>query len=294
MRLPLFAVLFCLAMPALGQGVPMGQAHYALVTAKDGKTVGSADCSVASAPGGYQIDSHGTLSMPKFTYSFNNNDRLDSQMNIVRDELTGAVQGQQVTFSMTSDASGRQFQVNIMASGKTTTNTFDRHQHTVLLPDLDPAAYVAMAHFALEHPPTAWVIIPKENGVLVPADYEAQPDAHGTLQGQGVLVHHTSVAVSAQNAMTVEIYYTTDGTLLEADLPQQNFYVIHEGFRLENRPKYQPPHGEAPPPEQQQQPEQQEPGATPQGATYRPPATQQVPRYTLPPGTPAPQIQPQS
>ena len=283
-------MVFSLGVPALAQGLPIGQAHYSLVTANDGKTVGSADCAVSSAPGGYQIDSHGTLSMPKFTYSFNNRDRLDSQLNIVRDQLTGVVQAQQVTFNMTSDASGRQFQVSIAASGKTTTNTFDRHQHTVLLPDLDPAAYVAMAHFALEHPPTAWVIIPKQNGVLVPADYEPQPDAHGSLQGQAVLVHHTSVAVSAQNAITVEIYYTNDGTLLETDLPEQNFYVIHDGFRLEDRPKYQPPHGEAPPPEQQQQPD-----TTPQGASYREPQTPpQAPRYTLPAGTPPPRIQPQS
>jgi hypothetical protein len=208
---------------------------------------------------------------------------------MVRDQLTGTVKDQQVTFSLGSDGSGRQFQVSVVASGKTTNNNFDRHQHTVLLPDLDPAAYVAMAHFALEHPPTAWIVMPKQDGLLVPADYEPQADAHGTLQGQGVLVHHTSVAVSAQNGITVEVYYTSDGTVLEADLPEQNFFVIHDGFRLENRPKYQPPHGEAPPPEQQQ------PGATPQGATYRAPQIQQPPpRYTLPPGAPAPQIQPQS
>ena len=289
MRLPLASLFLFLAAPAWSQGVPVGQSHYTLVTANDGKAVGSADCTVSSAPGGYQIDSRGTLSMAKFSYAFTNTNRLDTDLNMVRDQLTGTVKDQQVTFGLGSDPSGRQFQVTVLASGKTTTNTFDRHQHTVLLPDLDPAAYIAMAHFALEHPPTAWIVIPKENGLLVPADYEPQPDAHGTLQGQGVLVHHTSVAVSTQNAITVEVYYTSDGTLLEADLPEQNFYVIHDGFRLENRPKYQPPPGEAPPPEQQQ------PGATPQGATYRPQQTpQQPPRYTLPPGAPAPQIQPQS
>lgn len=289
MRLPVIPLLFSLALPAVAQGVPVGQNRYELVEAHDGKSVGSAECTVSSIASGYQIDSRGSLSMAKFSYSFTNSDRFDPQLNIVRDQLSGTVNGQQVTFTLASDSTGRQFQVSIVASGKTTTNSFDRHQHTVLLPDLDPAAYVEMAHFALAHPPTAWVVIPKQNGVLVPADYEPQPDAHGTLQGQGVLVHHTSVVVNAINGITVEIYYTNDGTLLEADLPEQNFYVIHDGFRLENRPKYQPPRGSAPPPDQQQ-PGAAAPQAAPQGASYR----QQAPRYTLPPGSPAPQIQPQS
>jgi len=80
----------------------------------------------------------------------------------------------------------------------------------------------------------------------------------------------------------VEIYYTNDGTLLEADLPEQNFYVIHDGFRLENRPHYAPPQGSGgPPPDagQQQQPQGQ--------------AAQQPPQYTVPQGSTQPQVQPQ-
>jgi hypothetical protein len=65
-------------------------------------------------------------------------------------------------------------------------------------------------------------------------------------------VHHTSVIVSEQNGITIELYYTSDGRLLEADLPEQNFYVIQDGFRLQNRPHYTPPRGSAPPPDTQQ------------------------------------------
>lgn len=272
---------------AQGPGVPVGQAHYTLVQANNGKAVGSADCTVGSIQTGYEIDSRAEMKLDKFAYTFSNQDRLDGQLNIVRDQLTGAVNGAQVTFSLGSDTAGRQFNVSIDASGKTTTNSFDRHQRTVLLPDLDPAAYVEMAHFALANPPTAWIVIPKENGLLVPADYEAKPDAHGTLQGQAVLVHHTSVVISAQNSITAEIYYTSDGSLLEADLPEQNFYVIHDGFKLENRPPYQPPRGSAPPPDAQQ------PGSQPSTAPQPQPQARQTPRYSVPPGSPQPQIQPE-
>jgi hypothetical protein len=283
MRLPLLSVVatFAFAGAAVAQApaVPAGQSHFNIVQASDGKTVGSADCSVATTPGGYQITSHGELKMPKFTYTFTNDNRLDSHLNVVHDQLTGTVNGAQVTFHLASDASGRQFQVSIDASGKTTTNTFDRHQHTVLLPDLDSAAYIEMAHFAIEHPDVTWIVIPKQNGVLVPAQYNPESDVHGTFHGQPVDAHHTSVIVSEQNGISVELYYTSEGALLEADLPEQNFYVIRDDFQLQTRPHYTPPHGTAPPPNQDQ----------PQG----PGQQQQPPQYSPPPGG-APQIQPQA
>jgi hypothetical protein len=241
--------------PALAQtpALPSGSPQFHVIQASDGKTVGSAACSVSSSANGYQIDSSGQMQIAKLNYRFNNNNRLDQYLNIVRDQLTGTVNGDQVTFTLASDSTGRTFNVSIDAKGKTTTNSFDRHQHTTLLADLDPAAYLEMAHFALERPPTAWMVIPKQNGVLVPADYQPQPDASGFLHGQPVAVHHTSVLVNSENGISVEIYYTAEGQLLEADLPEQNFYVIRDGFVLKNRPQYKPPQGSAPPPQNQPQ-----------------------------------------
>jgi hypothetical protein len=273
------------SVPAVAQapGVPVGPNHYAIVQASDGKTVGAADCTVGSLAGGYQFDSRGDLKLSKFSYSFTNSNRLDGELNIVRDQLSGTVNGSQVTFAVGSDATGRSFKVDIAASGKNTSNTFDRHQRAVLLPDLDPAAYIEMAHIALGNPATAWIVIPKQEGLLVPARYDPQPDAHGTLQGQAVLVHHTSVTVSAQNGITVELYYTNDGTLLEADLPEQNFYVIHDGFKLDSRPRYAPPQGSGgPPPDAGQQQPQRQAGQ------------QNPPQYSVPQGTAQPQVQPQT
>lgn len=259
MRLLVFAILPALLVPAaLAQtpGVPAGSSRYSLVEADNGKTAGSAEASFATIPGGYQVTSHGDLKMTKFSYSFSNDNRLDGQLNLVHDQLSGSVNGDQVTFSLASDASGRQFQISINASGKTTTNAVDRHQHLVLLPDLDPAAYTEMAHVALDRPASAWIVIPKQNGLLVPAQYNPSPDVNAMLGGRPVTVHHCSVIVSEQNGFTVELYYTSDGRLLEADLPEQNFYVIQDGFRLQSRPHYTPPRGAAPPPQSAQQPGQ--------------------------------------
>lgn len=267
------ALLYAQATHAQPLGVPTGEAHFTIIQASDGKTVGSADYTVATALGGYQISSRGQLALQKFSYSFSNNNRLDPQLNIVHDELSGTVNGAQVSFTLTSDSTGRQFQVNIVANGKTTTNDFDRHQHSVLLPDLDAAAYVEMAHFAVEHPATTWIVIPKQNGLLVPSDYEAQPDVNAKFHGQPITLHHTSVILSAQNGISIELYYTGEGNLLEADLPEQNFYVIRDDFKLDDRPHYTPPRNAAPPPAQQ-------PG--------------QPPQYSVPQGGAPPQVQPQA
>jgi hypothetical protein len=268
MRLPLSSLLASLlALSALRASaqtqatpLPAGSAHYSLIEASDGKTLGTADVTVQALPSGYQVTSRGEMKMAKFAYTFSNSNLLDSQLNIVRDQLSGTVNGAQVTFNMTSDPTGRLFQISIAAQGKNTTNSFDRHQHTVLLADLDPAAYLEMAHFAIENPATTWVVIPKENGLLVPAQYTMQTDLKADYNGQSIFVRHTSVVVSGQNGITVEIYYTADGHLLEADLPEQNFYVVHDGFKLSARPHYAPPHGTAPPPEQPgQQPNPDQP-----------------------------------
>jgi hypothetical protein len=86
----------------------------------------------------------------------------------------------------------------------------------------------------------------------------------GTFHGQPVDAHHTSVAISEENGFTVEVYYTSEGALLEVDLPEQNFYVIRDDFKLQSRPHYTPPRGQAPPPDQGRPPQNAAPPTQPQ------------------------------
>jgi hypothetical protein len=94
------------------------------------------------------------------------------------------------------------------------------------------------------------------------------------LDGHDIDVEHTTVTVSAQNAVSVELYSSPDGRLLEADLPEQNFYVVRDGFHLTVRPKYVPPRA-------------------PAGAATPPPQQQGPPQYSTPQGAPPPQVQQQ-
>lgn len=221
---------------------------------QSGKKLGAASYTIQNAPNKYLITSNGKIVQDKFSYAFSNTQKVDLSLNLITDQLSGVVNGKAVSFNATADPTGRQFSLQISANGTRQNNVLDRNQNTALLTDLDPAGYMLLTRIAMRSPSHSWALIPKENGFLVPVTFSLQPDTQGHLSGQSIPVKYVSAAISSQNAITVELFYSPDGQLLEADLPQQNFYVIRDGFKLTNRPKPPaPPHGQAPPPEDQQQ-----------------------------------------
>ena len=244
--------------------IPAGSLHYTVF--QGDKTVGSSEYTVTPTTAGFTITSHGDLRLSKFSYNFTNTQNLDHMLNLVSDQITGTVNGSPVTFSVNADPTGREFHINVNAKGKDSQNTIDRHQHLALLPDLDSAGYMLLMRVGLEHPAVSWVLIPKETGLLVPSVYQNDASVRGRLDGREIEVEHTTVTVSAQNAVSVELFYTSEGQLLEADLPQQNFFVALDGFKLIDRPKFAPPRSPEPNgPPQQGAPQYQAPqGESPQ------------------------------
>ena len=249
------AALLCLT-PALFAQSPAalaGGAHYSIL--QGSQTLGDTQYTITPIAGGYTMTSSGHMALAKFTYGFRSEGILDASFNLVRDTLTGSVNGGKVhasniAFTTTSDQTGRNFQISISADGKQSTNSVDRHRNTVLVPDLDPAAYTLMTRLAIAQPQTAWVLIPKENGLLVPAAYQPQADVQGTLNGKNVNVRHATAELSDANSITLELYYLPDGQLLEADLNAQNLDVVRDGFKLLEHPAPTPP----PPGQSPQQP----------------------------------------
>lgn len=270
-----FSFLLAFVLPAgmmqAQTALSAGSSHYSVQ--QGDKTVGSSEYTVTPTAAGYTISSHGDLHLSKLSYSFTNSQNLDHMLNLVSDQITGTVNGSPVTFSARADSSGRSFQIDVNAKNNDTQNTVDRHQHLALVPDLDAAGYMLLARIGMANPQISWVLIPKENGLLVPSVYTRDANVRGRLDGRDVDVLHMTVTVSAQNAINMELFYSQEGRLLEADLPEQNFFVVRDGFKLINRPKFAPPRSpdaNAPPPQQN-------------GA----------PQYSAPQGAPPPQVQQQ-
>lgn len=224
-----------LPLAAHAQALTAGSANYAVY--QGDKVVGSADYNIQPTANGYTITSRGKLSLTKFSYSFTNTQHLDHDRNLVSDQLSGTVNGSAVTFDVNADPTGRQFQISISANGKQTQNTVDRHQHLVLLPDLDPAAYMLLTRVVMDNPPSSWILIPKQDGILVPFTITRSTSVHGRLNGSLMDVQHADVSMNSENPINIDLYYTSDGSVLEADLAQQNFFVVRDGFKLVDRPK---------------------------------------------------------
>jgi len=249
------------------QNLAAGSANYAVY--QGDKVVGSADYNIQPASNGYTVTSHGKLNLTKFSYSFTNAQHLDHERNLVSDQLTGTVNGSAVTFNVNADPTGRQFQISISANGKQTQNTVDRHQHLVLLPDLDPAAYMLLTRVVMDNPPTSWILIPKQDGILVPSTITRGTSVHGRLNGSLMDVQYATVSMNSENPISIDLFYTSDGSVLEADLAQQNFFVVRDGFKLVDRPKPSAPN---PPPSNQRPPQQSSP--QPNGGAPQYPAPQ--------------------
>ncbi len=246
---PTFPVLLFFGFAACALAAPPAEQF---VITQNGKQLGQAEYTTAPSSGGTAWTSSGQMKLNDFAYAFHSTALVDGEGNLVRDELSGSVHGKQASgnhlqFNTASDPTGRSFQVTVDTDGKQTTNTLDRHRNLVLLPDLDPAAYTLMARLALRKPDAAWVLIPKENGLLVPAEYTDMGQVTGKLNGQPVQAEHIIAAYGGENSLVVELYARGDGTLMEADLNAQNFRVERTGWKLANHPQpVAPPPGEAP------------------------------------------------
>lgn len=262
-------ILLSLLLPvaAYTQNLTAGSANYSVY--QGDKVVGSADYDIQPVSTGYTVTSHGKLKLTKFSYSFTNTQHLDGSRNLVSDQLTGTVNGSAVTFTVTSDPTGRQFQISINANGKQTQNTVDRHQHLVLLPDLDPAAYMLLTRVVMDNPPSSWILIPKQDGILVPSTITRGTSVHGRLNGSLMDVQYATVSMNSENPINVDLFYTSDGSVLEADLAQQDFFVVRDGFKLVDRPKPSAPVN--PPPSSQQPPQQSSPQPNVTAPQYPPP-----------------------
>lgn len=228
---PVF-LLLSLCLPVFGQNValPGGQSRFSIL--QKGKTVGHTESTIRRMSYGYVIESHGSMRVGRFRYSFTSHNRLDPMLNMVKIEITGTVNGKKASFDAASSRNGREIIIHTAGEGKNESNTITRHQNLVVAPDFDAAAYQEMVHFALAQPKYAWMLIPKERGILVPCGYVKKSNVQGSFEGQPVTLRHTTVMISARNTINIELYYTPAGKLMEADLPQQNFYVIRNGFQL--------------------------------------------------------------
>jgi hypothetical protein len=215
-----------------------------------GHAVGTADFHLARTAAGFQSASTVHVSMQGLNYALSKTEELDAAHHLAHVLLSATVNNQAVNVTGKPDAG--QFLLNISANGRNTTSRLAGHAGSVFLPDFDPGALQTLLALAkAQNGRDLWAIIPKQAGSIEAVQFATYPDEQGTMDGKPVTVHHlvATIAVTTSVAASgTDLFVGPGNQLLQAELPQQGFSLIHKGFVL--TPPKKP--GAAPPAPSQQ------------------------------------------
>jgi hypothetical protein len=223
--LPLMAFVACLTMAC--PSVASAQSGIFLVS-QHGKPVGMASFDIDPTPTGYNSTALVRISMKGLVYALSKTEHLSKKKRLRYVELNATVNGSAVTVTAVREQA--QFLLNMSANGQTSKTELDKRPAAVFLADFDPGAFeTLLALGAARNNRDLWAIIPKKEGSIVPIELATNADESGTLDGEPIVVHHLVATISG--AVT-ELFSGPDNQLLQAELPQQGFALVRNGFVL--------------------------------------------------------------
>ena len=229
-RLPKFAFIAMLFMAPLYAMPQSG----AFIVSQHGHPVGTARFSFSPAPNGRESSSQVHISMQGLTYALSKTEQLTPANRLRHAQISATVNGSAVNLTTTSDPA--QYLLNVSANGRSTTSRLEFHPAAVLLPDFDAGALQTLLDLS-STPANArlglWAIIPKQAGPqagsIVQVQLATYRDELGKLDGKPILVHHLVATISGTRS---ELFSGPDNQLLQAELPQQGFALVRDGFVL--------------------------------------------------------------
>jgi hypothetical protein len=74
-----------------------------------------------------------------------------------------------------------------------------------------------------------WAIVPKQAGSVAPVELATYADEQGTLNGKPIAVHHLVATIAGA---TTDLFSGPENQLLQAELPQEGFALLRDGFVL--------------------------------------------------------------
>lgn len=225
-----------------GNSVPTPAESGSFQVALHGHLVGTASFQFTPTKGGFQSTALVKVAMQGLDYSLSKSEQLSSTNQIQHELVSAAVNGEAVSVTASPDAA--QFLVNISANGKATTTRLAAHSGAVFMADFDPGALETLLALAAErNNRNLWVIQPKQVVSIDPVQLATYPDMTGTLNGKPIAVHHLVATIAGANT---DLFSGPKNQLLQAELPQEGFALVRNGFVLTPPAK---PIG-APPPQQ--------------------------------------------
>lgn len=195
---------------------------------QNGSSVGTASFRFDSKPDGCDSSSVVRVKMQGLDYALSKTEQLTPSNGLVHVQLSAIVNDSAVNVTAKPDAG--QFLLNISANGRSSTTRLAAHNVAVFLADFDPGALeTLLALAASNNNRDLWAIIPKQAGSIEPIQLATYPDQQGTLNGKPIAVHHLIATISGSQT---DLFSSPENHLLQAELPQQGFALVRDGFVL--------------------------------------------------------------
>jgi hypothetical protein len=210
-----------------------------------GKRVGTASFKFVSTPNGIDSTSTVHVSTKGLEYAFSKNEELSATNELRHVQLSATVNDSAVNLVGEPDAA--QFVLNISANGRSSMARLDAHPAAVFLPDFDPGALETLLVLGVSrNNHDLWAIFPKQSGnqsaTISRVQLATYPDEQGTFNGQPISVHHLVATITGT---ATDLFTGPENQLMQAELPQEGFALIRNGFVLKPPAKA----GAAPAPE---------------------------------------------
>lgn len=220
---------------------PLAQAQSATFqVAQHGHPVGTASFGFTATPQGYHSTSLVRVNMQGLAYALSKDEQLTPARNLVQAELSATVNGSAV--ELMARPEGGKLLLDISANGRKSTTRLPAHAGAVLLPDFDPGALQTLLALAVrQNSRDLWAIVPKQTGSVDPVQLATYADLQGTLNGRPITVHHLVATIAGAKT---ELFAGPQNQLLQAELPQDGFALVRNGFVLKP-----PARAPAPPPQ---------------------------------------------
>jgi len=194
----------------------------------NGKSVGTASYKLVPTGGGIDSSSLVHVSIKGLDYAFSKTEQLSSSNQLEHVQLSATVNNSAVSVVAAPDPA--QMLINISADGHSTTTRLVAHPAAVFMPDFDPGALETLLSLAAAHNNRdLWAIIPKKAGSVESVQLATYPDQQGTLDGKSITVHHLIATIAGT---TTDLFSGPQNQLLQAELPQEGFALVRQGFVL--------------------------------------------------------------
>lgn len=217
------AALVLLAAPAGAQSQ-----WGSFVVSQNGKSVGTASFRFSPTAAGLDSTSTVRVDMQGLNYALSKTEQLSSSDALLHVQISATVNGSAVNIITKPD--GTQLLINTSANGRSSTVRLPLHSLAVFLPDFDPGALETLLNLAAKNNNRdIWAIIPKQAGLTEPIQLATYRDEEGTLNGRSIAVHHLVATIAGAST---DLFSGPENQLLQAELPQNGFALVRNGFVL--------------------------------------------------------------